>query len=135
MLAHVSETNSVFRVGARRTAIVAARKRRAPIGTTFRFSLNEAAVVTITVKRSTVGRRSGKVCVKPTRKLAHKHRCTRIVTLGKLIRHARPGANRVAFTGRIGRRALPPGTYTATFGATADGKTGVNRVLRFVIVR
>lgn len=135
MLTDVRETHAVFRVGAKRTAVVSAKKRRAPIGTTFRFSLDRAATVTITIRRSTVGRRSGKRCVAPTKKLAHHKRCTLLVRSGALTRHGKPASNSVAFTGRVGRRALKPGRYIATFVATAGGKASAAKVLRFKIVR
>jgi PKD repeat protein len=135
VLSKLLETHSVFRVGARPTAVAAAKRRRAPIGTTFRFSLNEPAIVTITFTRATTGRRSGHRCVKPTKRLAHSKRCTRFVNLRALTRHGGAGTNSVAFSGRIARRALPPGTYRATFLASAGNMSSVPKVLRFKIVR
>ena len=117
-LMKVRQSHAVFRVGTKPTAIAAANKRP-PIGTTFRFSLDRAATVTITISRSEPGRRSGKRCVKPTGKLAHNKRCTRSVRAGVLTRHAKQASNSVAFSGRVGRRALKPGSYVATFVATA----------------
>jgi hypothetical protein len=135
VLTRVRQTHAVFRVGSKPTAITAANKRRPPIGTTFRFSLDQAATVTITISRSTVGRRSGNRCVKPIKKLAHNKRCTRLVRSGVLTRHARAASNSIAFTGRVGRKALKPGSYLATFVATANGKASAPKILRFKIVR
>ncbi|HZB77691.1 MAG TPA: hypothetical protein VE526_15780 [Solirubrobacteraceae bacterium] len=47
----------------------------------------------------------------------------------------RAGRNRVAFTGRVGRRTFPSGRYRATVGATdAAGNRAVPRRVRFRIV-
>jgi PKD repeat protein len=133
-LAKVRESHAVFRVGAKPTAIAAAHKRP-PIGTTFRFSLDRPATVTITISRSDPGRRSGKRCVKPTAKLAHNKRCTRSVRAGVLTRDGKQASNTVAFSGRVGRRALKPGSYVATFVATAGSSSSSPKSLRFKIVR
>jgi putative Ig domain-containing protein len=104
-----------FALGARRTVATAALRR----GTTIRFTLSERAMVRITIARKLPGRRSGKRCVKPTRKLRARRRCTRHVTVAKLIRRDRqPGRRTLAFTGRIGTRALKPAEYRATITAT-----------------
>jgi hypothetical protein len=135
LLTDVSETNSVFRVGREPTPTSAGRRRRAPVGTSFRFSLDRPASVAIRIARALPGRRSGRRCVKPTRRLARKKRCTRFVRRGTLRRVSGPGANRVAFSGRIGRRALKPGKYRASFVATAFGASSKAKALRFRVVR
>jgi hypothetical protein len=89
----------------------------------------------IRIDRASPGRRSGKRCVKPAKRLARHKRCTRFVGKGRLTRTGKAGANRVAFSGRLGRRALAPGSYRVTFVATAGGKTGPAKSLRFKIVR
>ena len=76
-------------------------------------------VVAALMLRELSGRRSGKRCVRRTGKLAHKRRCTRFVTAGKLTRRKQPAGKRtLAFSGRIGRRALKPGRHRATIVAT-----------------
>jgi hypothetical protein len=97
-------TPPTFRVSARATAITAARRARA--GSILRFSLSRAASVKIVIqRRKKVGR------------------SFRWVKAGQLTRRrGRAGANNVAFSGRIGRRALASGRYRATLTAT-----GVNR--------
>ena len=132
-ITNLSQTHSAFRVGNKPTAT--ARRRRAPVGTTFRFQLDTRAAVAIEIARAVPGRRSGKRCVKPTRRLAGKRRCTRFVRRGTLKRAATNGVNRVAFSGRIGRRALKPGKYRASFVATADGLSSKPSFLRFRVVR
>jgi hypothetical protein len=127
-------TNRVFVVGPGQTALLAAATR--PRGTVFRYSLSTAATVTIQIQRSTAGRKAHGRCVKPTKKLRHKPRCTRYVNAGPaLSRHGVAGANSTPFSGRIGRRALAPGNYVAV--VTASNSTGASPAvqLKFQIVR
>jgi len=134
-LANVSLTNRTFRVGKQSTATSAAKRRRAPVGTTFRFALDKPASVAIEIGQALPGRRSGRRCVKPTKRLARKKRCTRLVRRGTLTRSAEPGPNSAPFSGRIGRRALKPGQYRASIVATAGGLASKPSVLRFRVVR
>ncbi|HET6448301.1 MAG TPA: PKD domain-containing protein, partial [Conexibacter sp.] len=64
-LTHVSLVHRRFRVGRGRTAVSARRRRvnRAPVGTTFRFTLDRAASVTIAFAQRASGLRSGRRCV------------------------------------------------------------------------
>lgn len=74
--------------------------------------------------------------MRPTRKLRHARRCTRIVTRGTLTRLSHQGANRVAFSGRIGSRALRPGRYQATLIATdATNHASRPKTITFTIVK
>ncbi len=82
-----------------------------------RFTLTEAARVRMRVERALAGKRRGRSCVKPTRRLRRARSCTRYVSAGTITASGRPGANRVPFTGRIGRRALRPGRYRLTVTA------------------
>jgi hypothetical protein len=91
--------------------------------------------VTIALARQAPGKRSGGSCVRPTRRLARARRCTRSIAAGTLTRRAGAGANAVPFSGRVGRRALAPGSYRATLTATADGRAGAPRALSFRVVR
>src|SRR6185503_8128882 len=113
-----SVTNKRFALGAKKTA-AAAKRRRAKRGTTFRFRLSENAAVRIVVARKLAGRRKGKRCVAPTRKLRRAKRCSRFKTKHTL-RRAKgvAGLNRVAYSGRVGTTKLRPGTYRATLTAT-----------------
>jgi hypothetical protein len=95
-------TPPTFRVSARATAITA----RAPAGSVLRFSLSQAAKVKIVVQRR--------------KQVGRSFRWVRTGTLTR--RRGRKGSNQVAFSGRIGRRALASGRYRATLTAT-----GVNR--------
>jgi hypothetical protein len=65
VLSRVSETHSAFKVGSSSTALNAAarRRRKLPTGTTFSFTLNEAARVSMTIAHSASGRVSHGRCV------------------------------------------------------------------------
>ena len=132
-----------FRVAKAATATSAAARKtarkKAPAGTKLRFTLSEAAAVRIAVERSTAGRRSGKACVKETARLrkAKAKRCTRYVSAGTLTRAAKAGRVTVAFSGRIGRRALARGAYRVAITATdaAGNRTAKAAIRSFKVVR
>jgi hypothetical protein len=131
----VSETNRVFAVGKGRTP-VSAKRRRVKVGTTFRFTLSEAASVKLAIAQKQPGRRVGKACRKPSRKNRGRRHCARFVKKGTLTRTGKAGANSVKFTGRVGRRALKPGSYRVTITATdAAGNKSKPKVLSFRVVR
>ncbi len=108
-----------FRAGSKTTALSAAAKRRArkiPRGTTITFKLSERADVTIALAR-----RKGK----------------RFVAAGTLRRRSMaPGKDRIAFSGRLGRKALKPATYRLTLTARdTAGNTSRPRTATFTVVR
>jgi hypothetical protein len=79
----------------------------------FRYSLSEAARVTIKLRR--VGARR---------------------VLGRLVRDGKVGSNTIKFRGRIGRRALPRGRYRAEITALdRAGNRSTARRLTFRVVR
>jgi photosystem II stability/assembly factor-like uncharacterized protein len=115
VLTHVSLTRRRFAVGKARTP-VSARVRR---GTTLRLTLSERATLRIAVLRET-----------------HRHRRLRLRSAGTLTRSLPVGPARVAFSGRIGRRALRPARYRMKLVASdAAGNRSKALVLRFRIVR
>jgi hypothetical protein len=130
--------NRVFVVGAASTPLfgLAARAKPRPQGTTFSYRLSEAATVVIVISQQAPGRRKDKTCVAPRRSLAKARKCTRLITEGTLTRTSKAGVNRVAFSGRIGSRALSPGVYQATLTATDEAKnTSTPRTVVFTIVK
>ncbi|HUA74237.1 MAG TPA: fibronectin type III domain-containing protein [Solirubrobacteraceae bacterium] len=132
----VKMSNRRFRVGRSATAISA--RRRAPVGTSFRFRLSATARVQIAITRTAPGLRRGRSCVAPSRKLrqAHAKRCTRTLTVGKLTRsNVRSGTHAIAFSGRIGTKALKPRSYQAVLTASGAGKRSTPVVLSFIVVR
>jgi hypothetical protein len=92
-----------------------ARRKRAKVGTTFRFRLNERARVRLAfaVRKGKSFRRAG-----------------------ALTFAGRKGKNRVVFQGRISkRRTLRPGRYRLTVTARHGSLRSQRRTLRFTIVR
>jgi hypothetical protein len=127
----VSLTNKTFGVSSAPTAVAAKAKR----GTSFMFTLKAPAKVTIAITKLAPGVKRGKRCVAAGAKPHAKH-CTRAVKAGTLTRsHLHNGPNVIAFSGRIGKRALKPGKYAATINAAnAKGKSKPV-ALRFTIVK
>lgn len=112
----VRASNGTFAVSGASTdkSGVAARRRRKQ-GTMLRYTLSEKA----TVKISIAERRRGKLTVR-----------------GTLTRASHQGDNAVFFSGRIGSKALKPGSYKATLTAT-DAARNVSQAksISFKIVK
>jgi hypothetical protein len=134
-LSSLSMLRRRFAVGRTPTAKVAA-VRKVKRGTAFRFTLSAAATVTIRLERALPGRRSRGKCLKPTARLRRARRCTRYVSAGTLSRRGlKAGRRSVAFSGRVGRRALAAGRYRATLRAKdATGHVSRSRSLTFTVV-
>ncbi len=131
-------SNNPFVVSRRKTPQFgrAAKVRKHKMGTVFRYTLSEAATVRIVIAQRVLGRRVGKRCVAPTRKLRHARRCARIFVKMTLTRTSHLGENRVAFSGRIGSRKLAPGRYQATITATDAARNASKpQTIAFTIVR
>jgi len=116
-------TNRVFAVARQPTAIVARRRATVKRGTVLRYTLSEASTVTLTFQHR-------------VRVRVHRHTRLRWKSGGKLTRYGAAGANRVAFSGRIGKRALAPGNWRVVLKAV-DGARNVSKTGRigFRIVR
>jgi hypothetical protein len=113
VLSNARVTNRVFAVGRQATAVSA--RKRAKLGTTFRYTLSEAATVKIDLARRAKNKR-------------YRH----VVTL---TRAGRAGTNATKLSGRIKRRALKPGAYRATLTARdAAGNTSRRVVLAVIVV-
>jgi hypothetical protein len=91
-------------------------------GTTFRYSISEAATLTFAIKRRVRGRRVGGNCRRQTARNRTRKRCIRLVAAGAFQAAGLAGSNRKRFSGRIGKRALRPGSYVAR--VTARDATG-----------
>ncbi|MDQ6928798.1 MAG: hypothetical protein M3159_09110, partial [Actinomycetota bacterium] len=111
-------SNNPFVVGGRTPTFGVAARTKHKRGTTFRYTLSEAATVKIAIVRGRAGRRKGSKCVAPTRALRRAHKCIRRFAQGTLTRTSHQGVNSVAFSGRIGSKVLRPGGYQATLIAT-----------------
>ena len=98
-----------------------AGRKRAKVGTKVSYELSEAATVTFTVERVKGGRRVGGRCVKATRRNRSKPRCD-LPLKGSFADDGAAGVNSLRFSGRLGRKALRPGSYRLV--ATALDATG-----------
>jgi streptogramin lyase len=124
-----------FRV-ARRVTPISARRRTPPRGSSLSYAVSEPALVTVVIARPTAGRKVGRRCRPPSRSNRAKRRCTRYVTAGTLKRHGLQGLNKIAFSGRIGRRALRPSTYRVKVTARdAAGNRSAPSGTSFTIIR
>ncbi|MDQ6937513.1 MAG: SBBP repeat-containing protein [Actinomycetota bacterium] len=133
-------TNNPFTVGGSTptfgTAAAKKKGKKHKKGTTFRYTLSEAATVKISISQRLAGRRKGKLCVAPTRSLRKAKKCTRVLSRGTLTRVSHVGANSVAFSGRIGSKKLSPGSYLATLIATDAAKnSSTPKTISFTIVK
>jgi PKD domain len=134
-LTDVSMINRRFRVS-KRAKVIAARK--APLGTSFRFTLSALAKLQITISRSATGLRENHICRAPSAKLARAHakHCTRTIPVEALTRASEAkGPDSISFSGRIGHHALSPGAYTATLSASNPAGRSKPVTLSFTIVR
>jgi virginiamycin B lyase len=116
-LSGVRLSKAKLRVGTKRVAL--------------RFTLSEAGTASVVLSRRLSGRRHGKACVKPTRKLRRAKRCTRLRRLKRVTVAVAAGANTV----RLSLRSLKPGSYGVTLvvtDAAANQAAPVTRTLRIV---
>ncbi|MBS1882268.1 MAG: hypothetical protein JSS97_04850 [Actinobacteria bacterium] len=123
-----------FRVAGPRA--VASSNGGAPSGSTLKFSLSEAASVTATLALKAPGRRAGKNCVAPGKAKPGAQKCPRFVPRSQLKLSGKVGANKFAFSGKVGGKALAPGGYRATLVARdASGNSSAPASAKFTIVR
>jgi virginiamycin B lyase len=127
---------AAFVVGRGATPLTGVAARRRPRGTRFRYVLSEAATASLRIERAIPGRRLRGTCRKPKRGTKGGP-CTRYRAVGTLTRTSKAGANTVAFTGRIGRRKLAPGSYQviATARDDAGNVTGRPPTAKFRVLR
>jgi hypothetical protein len=92
-------------------------------GTTFRYNVNEAGIVTFAVERKKTGRLVGGKCKPRTAKNAKRKKCPIFKRIGPLSQKAKAGANSLKWNGKLKGKPLPPGSYRATVVAT-DGAGG-----------
>jgi hypothetical protein len=137
LVTHFALTNNPFVVGGTHTPMTgfAAAARRHKRGTTFTYTLSEAATVKIVIMQRLAERRLGNRCVATAKKTPAARRCTRMLTRGTLTRTSHSGVNRIPFSGRIGARALKASKYHARLTATdANKRSSKPESLAFTIV-
>jgi hypothetical protein len=114
-VSRVRMTNSVFAPAGARAA---ARRRKPKRGKRFRYTLSEAARVTIAIDRGRRGRKA------------------RYRRVGRLVAQKKAGRGSTAFSGRLKGKALRPGRYRARIVAVDPlGARSPSHSLRFRIVR
>jgi hypothetical protein len=131
----VSQSNSRWREGNRLATY--SRTKRPPVGTTFRFVLNQRSTVSFAFTQQVGGRKVNGKCVAQTKANSRKPGCKRTVTQGTLTFVGRSGLNKVAFQGRISRsKKLPLGAYTLQITAlNPAGQRSSPRTLKFTVVK
>jgi alpha-tubulin suppressor-like RCC1 family protein len=131
LLTHVHQSHRDWRERSSRPS-----KRDKPTGTTFSYTLNEPATVTLAFTQRHPGRRIlAHRCQTPTKTNHNKPRCTRTQTIATLTATGHVGPNHLSFKGRISRsKKLWPGTYTLVITAHAFGSTSRPRTLTFTIL-
>lgn len=135
-LSHVAQTHRTWREGNALAKLAAIKRRRPPVGTTFSFTLDERATVTLAFVQREPGRRVNRKCIAPTKRNRKKPSCKRGLPRGALVVAARSGPNRLAFDGRLSRtRKLQPGSYTVTITAAVGRSRSRPTSLSFKIVR
>ncbi len=129
------QSASVWRERGKRPRTASIRNR--PIGTTFSFTLNEPARVTLSFTRQLAGRKVHGQCVNRSPSNKPNHRCTRTIAAGTLTLPARQGANRIRFQGRVSlTKKLAPGNYKLKLSATdTAGRSTSAQPLSFTIVQ
>jgi len=110
------------------------KKHKPPVGTTFTFTLNETASVTLTFSRHDPGRKVHKKCVAPTKKNRHAKSCTILTAQGAVVLNGHSGVNHVSFKGKTSRRTLKPGSYSVVISARSPGGTVSAKAMTFTIV-
>jgi len=134
IVGNASESHRTWREGGKLAVIT---RRKPPVGTTFSFSLNERASVTLAFSQQVSGRKVRGKCVAQTKANRHKQACKRAVVRGTLTFTGHAGTNKVAFQGRISRtKKLLPGKYALVITATnAAGQRSSAKPLTFTIVK
>ena len=137
LLAGFSQTHARWREPGGRGHIDA-KQKTIPIGTTFSFTLDEPASVTLSFSEEVKGRSNGhkpmEPCVVPPKATKRGRRCTGTVAGGELILAAHSGKNKMSFIGAMPKRKkLEPGKYTARLTVTASGENSTPSVLHFTI--
>jgi hypothetical protein len=135
-LSGVSQSHRRWRLGTRLARLAAAVNAKVPVGTTFRFTLNEAATVRFAFARLLPGRVMNGNCLAQTSANRSHRACTRSVPSGSLSFSAGAGLHKLLFGGRLTRtRKLKPGTYRLTIMATnAAGQRATKTLKSFTIV-
>ena len=133
MLSHVSQTHKTWRLGTK-LATISSSKKPPPVGTTFKFDLNQVAQVSFAFKQLFPARKVKGRCVPQTSHNLHASKCTRYGRSRTMSLTAGAGSDKVAFDGRMSRSTkLKNGSYEVSIQASAAGGRSNAVTLRFTI--
>ncbi len=134
---HATQSHARWREGSRLAVLSRKSRKKAPLGTTFSFTLDQQSTVRFVFTQQVGGRKVAGKCAAKSKKNRHRRSCKRTLTRGTLSLAAHAGANKLAFQGLIARsKKLPLGRYTLLI--TASNKAGQRsraQALHFTIVR
>ena len=135
-LTGVSQSHREWRAGSA-LATISSRRRRAPVGTTFRLTVDQQAKLTLAFTRSATGRRVGGRCVPLTAKNRRAPACALSRAAGTIALPGLRGLNSIVFAGRVSTsKRLEPGRYTVAISAkNPAGERSATSTLAFTIVR
>jgi hypothetical protein len=142
-LTGAGETNTKWSEGSAAATVASAHHRHKkhhakppPVGTSFTFTLNAQADVSLTFTRLSTGRSVHGRCVATTKKNKHRRHCAIAADEGILTLLANPGTDTLNFDGVVfPGDSLPRGSYTVSLGAAVAGKTATPTTLSFTIVK
>ncbi|MGO9819092.1 MAG: hypothetical protein ACLPTJ_00390 [Solirubrobacteraceae bacterium] len=133
ILSHVSQAHKTWRLGTK-LATISSSNKSPPVGTTFKFDLNQAARVSFAFTQLFAGRKVKGKCVSQTSHNLHARKCTRYGRTRTMSFTARAGSDKVAFDGRVSRSTkLKTGSYRVAIQASAAGGRSNTVSLGFTI--
>ncbi|HEY5192618.1 MAG TPA: FG-GAP repeat protein [Solirubrobacteraceae bacterium] len=133
IITDLSQSDRDWRAG-NAFAKLARNQTLAPVGTSFSFTLNEAASVKLAFTKHVRGREINGMCdIEPRGRQGRI--CTRTITKGALTLSGRAGKNKLVFQGRVtASDKLGPGSYTVAITATSSAGHSATHSLDFTIV-
>ena len=137
VLTRLTQTHARWREG-NALALISSRPRsRAPVGTIFSLRLSEAARLSLIFDRAVAGRSAHGRCVAETTHNRHGRTCRLVIAAGPLAFNGHAGTNKIAFQGRLSRRArLKLGRYDLQISAVnTAGQRSTAGTLAFTIVK
>ena len=129
-ITNVSQSHRVWREGTKLAMV--SQARRAPIGTTFSFTLNEQATVSFAFTQ--VASKTKRRCA--AKKHSPNSKCKPAARVGSFSFTGHGGTNTVNFQGRISAaKRLATGNYTLTIAASDGHQASPVRSLSFSVVK
>jgi sugar lactone lactonase YvrE len=135
-LTHLTQSHSIWRAPGKGGAH-ARTNGQAPVGTTFFFTLDQPARVSLSFTQRLRGQTVRGQCIAATKANRHRPACSLNIAAATLSIAGHSGANRLAFQGRVaGSKELAPGRYTiVVIAANAAGQRSRAQSLSFTITK